>query len=77
MTPMALNIKSIEGPRPAYDIEDTYEANRLVEAAGPGKRMDLNLREEKKEDLALRAAKLMDQKQKQLWYKKLWMISRV
>lgn len=74
---MALNIKSIEGPRAAYDVEDTYEANKLVEAAKQGQAPDLNLNHENNEDVAKRAAKLLEQKQKQIWYKKLWMISRV
>lgn len=74
---MALNIKILEGPRPAYEVEDTYEANRPVEAASQSQPLDLNLAKEDQEATDKRAAKLLEQKKKQLWFQRLWMISRV
>lgn len=77
MTPMALNIKKLEGAQAAYDVEDVSEANKLV--AGPEKTeaADLNFTRERNRPREMRAAKHLEDKKNQLWFKKLWMISRV
>lgn len=77
MSSMALNIKKLEAPNPAYEVEDTSEANKVVNETLPSQAPDLNMAQERNESTEKRAAKLLEQKQKQIWFQKLWMISRV
>ena len=74
---MALNIKKLEAPKPAYEVEDVTQANKLIEKASAGQKAELNLAQDQSQTMSKRISEIHDQKERELWHKKLWMISRM
>jgi|GEM_PF-4275671 hypothetical protein len=74
---MALNIKKLEAPKAAYEVEDVSMANKVVEEASPGHQAELNLTQDESQTMSKRISQIHEQKERELWHKKLWMISRM